>query len=183
MSTIYWYSDHENDSHQWLPAQLCHQCWPQWSDPCCTWGSHKGWLWWGTFLKMKKGEMFNTLFKMRISNQLDIMKQQILLTDQFGFVVCHHLVEDVVASLIRKLECHSRLLQQVCKDCLVVWGFPLSTLNRITWESQYLHVSISALASLPVVPKWILMNLPCLEQRNRWSPSTFVRNNKFLILK
>ena len=34
-------------------------------------------------------------------------------TNYVWFVACHHLEEDVVASLIRKLEGHSGLLQQV----------------------------------------------------------------------
>jgi len=34
-------------------------------------------------------------------------------TNNLRLVVGHHLEEDVVASLIRKLECHSRLFQQV----------------------------------------------------------------------
>ena len=49
---IFWSEDH---SHQWLPAQLCHQCWPQWSDPCYTWGSRRGWWWWVPYLEIKKG--------------------------------------------------------------------------------------------------------------------------------
>lgn len=45
------------------------------------------------------------------------VQQLSLFTNQLGFVVGHHLVEDVVASFIRKLECHSRLLQQIYKCC------------------------------------------------------------------
>lgn len=37
------------------------------------------------------------------------------LTNNLRFVVGHHLVEDVVASLIGQLEAHSGLLQQVCE--------------------------------------------------------------------
>ena len=37
------------------------------------------------------------------------------LTNKLRFVVGHHLVEDVVASLIRQLETYSGLLQQVCE--------------------------------------------------------------------
>ena len=37
------------------------------------------------------------------------------LTNDLRFVVGHHLIEDVVASLGRKLECHSGLLQQIYK--------------------------------------------------------------------
>ena len=38
------------------------------------------------------------------------------LTNDLRLVVGHHLVEDVVASLIWQLECHSRLLQQIYKN-------------------------------------------------------------------
>lgn len=36
-----------------------------------------------------------------------------LFTNQLRYVGGHHLIEDVVAPLSRKLECHSRLLQQI----------------------------------------------------------------------
>lgn len=77
--------------------------------------------------------------------------KQKLLTDQLRFVVGHHLVEDVVASLIRKLECHSRLLQQVYQSGLTVTAWPKC--DCMCDIKCYLHVSISALASFPVVPK------------------------------
>lgn len=37
-------------------------------------------------------------------------------TDQFRFVACCELIEDVVAPLSRQLACDSRLLQQICVD-------------------------------------------------------------------
>lgn len=94
-----------------------------------------------------------------------IVQNLSLFTDKLRFVVGHHLVEDVVASFIRKLECHSRLLQQIWKCCseVTIW-LVLHSSYLYDHKHSYLQVSISALASLPVVPKWILMNLPCLEQ-------------------
>lgn len=68
----------------------------------------------------------------------------------------HYLIEDVVASLFRQLECHSRLLQQIYIEFLnrvmIIGG------KRIIDEHDYcgktnLQVSISAEASFPVVPK------------------------------
>lgn len=46
--------------------------------------------------------------------QLHALNKICASTNQLRLVVGHHLVEDVVASLIWKLECHSRFLQQIC---------------------------------------------------------------------
>lgn len=49
---------------------------------------------------------------------------QKVFTNQLGLVIGHHLVEDMVASFIGKLECHSRLLQQICQRALTVTIWP-----------------------------------------------------------
>lgn len=93
-----------------------------------------------------------------------LYRGQVFFTNKLWFVIGHHLIEDVVASLIRKLECHSRLLQQIWKCHSQVTVSPVCHITFYKQKLLYSQVSISALASLPVVPKWILMNLPCSEQ-------------------
>jgi len=54
-------------------------------------------------------------YKCKTLIRLKQLQYLILLTKELWYVAGHHLVEDMVASLFLKLECHSRLLQQIYK--------------------------------------------------------------------
>lgn len=58
---------------------------------------------------------------------------QKVFTNQLRLVIGHHLVEDMVAPFIGKLECHSGLLQQICQSGLTVTTWPDCGLNAPPW--------------------------------------------------
>ena len=62
----------------------------------------------------KKGEHVRTFVSMKTGYNVHPLN---LLTKYLRDVAGHHLEEDVVASFIRKLVCHSGLLQQIYKYC------------------------------------------------------------------
>ncbi len=103
------------------------------------------------FWRSKKGDRLNGLFYEKIVSGFNILQQLSLFTNQLRFVVGHHLVEDVVASFIRKLECHSRLLQQIYKCCWQVTAWPILNSSNlyILWGLWLtcLNISTSQFAS------------------------------------
>lgn len=79
----------------------------------------------------KWDDKFNRLLYMKTVSRFNIVQELRLFTNQLRFVVGHHLVEDVVASFIRKLECHSRLLQQIYKCGSEVTAWPILHSNLL----------------------------------------------------
>ena len=99
----------------------------------------------------KGGDMLNKWFPIKPKRSFNIVQQPSLFTNQLRFVVGHHLVEDVVASFIGKLECHSRLLQQIYKCYSYVKAWPILIANHfyVLWELWLtcLNISTSQFAS------------------------------------
>lgn len=64
-------------------------------------------------------------------------------TDQLRFVSRHNLVEDVVAPLLRQLERHSGLLQQVCGQGAGIIARTLRQSEFLTEENQLTGFNVS----------------------------------------
>lgn len=82
-------------------------------------------------------------------------------TYQLRLLVGHDLVENVIAPLCSQLKGYSGFFQQVCEGKLdEPEEKPPTTEHYMSLLYSDSQVSISAEDSFPVVPKWILMNLP-----------------------
>lgn len=181
--------------HLWPSALPDHQCWAQWFRLDWQRQSHRGWWWSEAFLKTGKRVYTQSYFghQKRFSglsyNFLGSHTSKTLLTNKLWFLIGHDLIKYVVASFSLQLESNSRFLQQIWKvrlntvkrkghtdnlSILKCHTIQLRTRTSSVYSQRKdfqplvfinLHVSISAEASLPVAPKWILINLPLKRQK------------------
>lgn len=114
---------------------------------------------WTISLKMYNVQL---LHKFTCDMQWHCNSDLLHVTYQLRLLVGHDLVENMVTPLCSQLKSYSGFFQQVCDEKINEFEqkppkTQLSVSIILHFNSQ---VSISAEDSFPVVPKWILMNLP-----------------------